>query len=409
MIGRNSLRFPPLIRRAGFLRLALAVFLFNAGYSIYLFLFNFFLESQGQHEARMGSLIAAMVLGGVLGAVPVARVANRFGSVRSLAISLIFCGIFLGLRLLPFPLFVQWFLAAASGFFLSAWTVLIFPLIASTVRLEERAGAFQILYGLATGAGCVGALAGGSLPSLCARFLPLLSLTDRERIGLFLAAALVSVSAFSLPRRQVEEPVTTFTRLRPTRRLVALLAVSALWAFILGAMNPFSGIFFFVQFRMKLPAIGGFFFVVQAVVASGLLIFGSSRLSSLPAGTLFLAAQLLVAGSFLGMAVHLLWLTEAAYLLFMLAQQFSQPALQSLLLHSASATERNSIAGWNTLFTTVFQSISAEVFGVFWAHWGYSTVLPLLALLALLIVLVEAANAQIMNPRARTAGQVQRS
>jgi MFS family permease len=397
MIATKSLRLPPLLRQTAFLRLAFAVFLFNAGYSIYQFLFNFFLASQGQHEARMGSLASAMVLGGVLGAIPLARAANRFGSVPSLAISLLLCGVFLGLRLLPSPLLLQWFLAALSGFFLSAWTVLIFPLIAAIVPLHQRAAAFQILYGLATGAGCVGAAVGGTFPGLCARFLPRLSTTGTQRLGLLLAAALVGLSALSLPRRQSAEPATAFTRLRLTRRLVFLLAVSALWAFLLGAMNPFSGIFFLAQFHMKISAIGGFFFLVQAVAALALLLFGASRFSSLPAWTLFLGAQLLVALSFLGMAARLLWLAEAAYLLFMSAQQFAQPALQSLLLHRASPAERNSIAGWNTLFTTVFQAISAQAFGIFWGRWGYSAVLPFLALLTLLCAGVAAANIQLIH------------
>jgi predicted MFS family arabinose efflux permease len=390
MIGTKFLCAPSLLRQAGFLRLALGIFVFNAGYSVYLFLFNFFLAAQGQNEARMGSLTGAMVLGGVLGALPAPRAANRFGSVRTLAISLLFSGVFLALRLCPVPFLVQWIFAAASGFFLIGWTVLIFPLIAATVPQERRASAFQLLYGLATGAGCIGAIIGGNLPGLCARFLPLLSQPGRERLVLLAAAALVCLSALSLPHAQSAEPVTILTRLRPTRRLAGLLAISAFWAFLLGAMNPFSGIYFLAQFRMGISAIGGFFFLVQAVAALGLFLLGASRLSSLPARKLFLGSQLLVALSFLGLSAHLLWLAEAAYLLFMLAQQCSQPALQSLLLHSASASERNSIAGWNTLFTAIFQSIAAQAFGIIWGHWGYAAILPLLALATLLATAIAA-------------------
>ena len=386
----DASRIPPLFRQVSFLRLALAVFLFNAGYSIYLFLFNFYLAAQGMHEARMGSLTAAMVLGGVLGALPIAHVANRIGSFRVLAISLLFCGVFLGLRPLSGAFLVQWFLAAVSGFFLVGWSVLIFPLIAAAVRCQERAGAFQILFGLATGAGCVGAIVGGHLPGICARFLPRLSPAGSDRLGLFLAAALVALSSLSLPRGKTLEPATTLTRMRLTRRLIFLFAISAWWAFLLGAVNPFSGIYFLAQFRMGISTIGSFFFLVQAGVALALLVVGAGRLSSLPVWVLFLGAQLLVALSLWGMATHLLWLAEAAYLTFMLAQQFSQPALQSLLLHSASSSERNSIEGWNILLTTVSQSISAQIFGLCWGHWGYSAILPFLALATLLVVALEA-------------------
>lgn len=391
MIRTNALRISPLLGQPGFLRLALAVVLFNAGYSIYIFLFNFFLESQQQHESRMGALTGAMVLGGALGALPVGRLANRLGSVRTLAMSLAGAGILLGLRLLPVGFLLQWLLAAASGVFLAGWTVLIFPLIAGLVPQDRRDGAFQIFYGLATGAGCLGAIVGGNFPSLCARFLPMLLLTNRERLGLLAAAALVCLSAFSLPRMQTAEPETALLPLRPSRRLTGLLTLSAWWAFLLGAINPFSGIYFLNQFHMQVSAIGWYFFVVQAVVALGLLAAGASRLSSLPAWKLFLGAQLLVALSILGLGTRLLWFAQAAYLLFMLAQQFSQPAMQSLLLHRASQTARNSIAGWNTLFATLAQSISAPVFGLLWAHWGYSAVLPLLALLTFLTTAAVAA------------------
>lgn len=334
MYGTKTRQISALLRQAGFLRLALAVFLFNAGYSIYTFLFNFFLASEGHHEGRMGSLTAAMVLGGVLAALPVARAANCWGSSRTLALLLALSGVFLALRLVPSPFAVQWILAALSGLFLCGWTVLIFPLIAAVTVDEQRSGAFQILYGLATGASCVGAVVGGNLPALCMRVLPVLSSTGAQRIGLLLGAALVCLSSLSLPRIEAPHRMETVARTRPPRRLVTLLLVSTLWAFLLGALNPFSGIFFQSQFRMALPAIGGFFFLVQAIVAVGLMVAGASRCSRLPGRILFPAAQVVAAASFLGMATRTLWLAEAAYLSFMFAQQLAQPVLQALLLNS---------------------------------------------------------------------------
>jgi predicted MFS family arabinose efflux permease len=372
-------KIPALLRDRGFLRLGLAVLVFNAGYSIYLFLFNFYLASQGQHEARMGGLAGAMVLGGVLGALPAARAANRWGSARTMAAFLLLCGLLLGLRLLPGPLGLEWFLALLSGVFLSGWTVLIFPLIAAVTAEEQRASAFQILYGLATGAGCVGAVVGGNFPALCARLAPGLSVADTQRMGLLLGAGLVCLSTLWLPRTSLTARVETVARMRMSKRLLILLGVSALWALLLGAMNPFSGIFFQSQFRMELPDIGGFFFVVQAVVAVGLMLTGASGMARLPAWVLLVGAQLVVATSFVGMATRTLLLAEAAYLTFMLAQQLSQPALQSLLLGQASATERNQIAGWNAMLAAVAQALAAQGFGLLWGRWGYTAVLPFLA------------------------------
>jgi MFS family permease len=380
MSDAKSAEIPALICTPGFLRLAGAVFLFNAGYSIYNFLFNFFLASEGWREDRMGALTGAAVLGGLLGALPVARAANRWGSSRAMAGFLLACSLLLGLRLLPSPFAVQWALAALSGVFLCGWTVLAFPLIAAVAPEEQRGSAFQLLYGLATGAGCVGAVVGGSLPGWTMRLLHGVNETGAQRLSLTAAAGLICLSTLALPRVGRGERVETAARIRPTKRLAGLLAVSALWALLLGAVNPFSGIYFANQFHMELPAIGGYFFVVQAVVAAGLMLAGASRLSRWPAWMLFVAMQLAVAMAFAGMATHGLWMAEAAYLAFMLAQQVSQPALQSMLLGNASATERNQIAAGNTMLMAVAQAVAAQFFGLLWGHWGYAAVLPLLAL-----------------------------
>jgi|GEM_PF-2190463 len=376
-----------LLSHRAFLRLALAVFLFNAGYSIYLFLFNFFLASEGMREDRMGSLASATVLGGLLGALPVARAANRWGSSRAMAGFLLACAVMLGLRLLPAPFAMQWLLAALSGLFLCGWTVLIFPLIAAVTHQQQQASAFQTLYGLATGAGCVGAVVGGNLPALCMRLVHGLSTGDAHRASLLAAAGLIGLSTLALPRIHQTAQLENAAPLRVSRRLLVLLTVSVLWAFVLGAFNPFSGIYFQSQFRLQLPAIGSYFFVVQAVVAGGLMLTGISRLSRLPAWLLLLIAQLVVAFSFAAMAAPALWMAELAYLAFMLAQQLAQPALQTLLLQGASATARNRISAWNTMLLAVAQAIAAQSFGLLWGQWGYASVLPFLALATTLIAL----------------------
>lgn len=365
----------------GFWRLALSVFLFNAGYSIYIFSFNFYLAAGGLHEARMGALASAMVLGGVLGALPAAQAANRWGSARALAGFLALCALLLALRLLAAPVPVQWCLALLSGLFLSGWTVLIFPLIAAVTPEHNRPAAFQILYGLATGAGCIGALAGGYLPALCMHSLASLNQMRALAFCLLAAAALVLLPTLllaTLPCAAAEAMEST-PYFRPSRRMLVLLAVSLVWAFWLGALNPFSGIFFQARFQMDLPAIGGFFFVVQGVVAAVLMLVGISRMARISSWALLAAAQLLVALSFAGMAMRWVRMAQAAYLLFMLAQQLSQPALQSILLGGASETGRNRIAAWNTMLTAGAQAVAAQVFGLLWNCWGYGRVLPYLA------------------------------
>jgi predicted MFS family arabinose efflux permease len=378
-----------------FLRLAIAVFLFNAGYSLYLFLYNFWLSADGQHEGRMGALASATVLGGILGALPTAKAANRWGGSRTMTWSLLACGVVLGFRLYPAPFFMQWALALISGCFLCGWTVLIFPLIAAVSAEHERASAFQFLFGLATGAGCVGAIVGGYLPGAL-HVLYGLTAVSAQRASLLLGAVVICLSTLAIPAIGEGGPIAHLQKIRTTEWRTGILALSALWALLLGALNPFSGIYFQNQFQMKLPAIGGFFFVVQAATAIGLMVIGSSRLSRVPQWGLFASAQLVVAMTLEAMSTHSLPVAETGYLLFMFSQQIAQPALQSLLLRNTTEIERNKIAAWNAIACATAQAIAAQFAGLLWASWGYSAALPFLALATALTAVVSAIS--LRNP-----------
>ena len=371
-----------------FLRLAIAVFLFNAGYSLYLFLYNFWLSADGQHEGRMGALASATVLGGILGALPTAKAASRWGGSCTMKWFLLACGVVLGLRLCPAPFFLQWALALISGCFLCGWTVLIFPFIAAVSAEQERASAFQILYGLATGAGCMGAIAGGYLPGAM-HVLYGLTAVNAQRASLLLGAGVICLSTLAIPAIGVGGHIARLQKIRMAKRRIGMLALSALWALLLGALNPFSGIYFQSQFQMKLPVIGSFFFVVHAATAIGLMVAGSSRLSRVPQWRLFASAQLIVAMTLAAMSTHSLPVAEAGYLLFMLMQQIAQPALQSLLLQNATEDERNEIAAWNTIACATAQGIAALFAGLLWARWGYSAGLPVLALATTLAAVIS--------------------
>lgn len=382
---------PRRIAARSFVRLAVTVFLFNAGYSIYMFLFNFYLAAQGWHEDRMGALTSATVLGGLAGAIPVARLANHWGAARAMAATLAGSGLLLALRLLVLPFPAQWLLAALSGLLLCGWTVLIFPLIADLTQEADRPRAFQLLYGLATAAGCVGALAGGALPHLLQEQMHLSHPAEAERFALLLACLLIFFSPLALPRSMQGVDEQTAQPLRLSRKLLLLLAASALWAFLLGAINPFAGIYFQSHFHLQLATIGNYFFVVQAVVALVLVLAGLTGMGRQTPLWLWIAAQILVAACCAALALHSLALAQAAYLLFMVAQQLAQPALQQLLLADADATGRNRMAAANALLTALAQAAAAQTFGLVWSQWGYARALPLLALAPLLLAMATAA------------------
>lgn len=355
------------------LRLASAIFLMNAGYSIYLFLFNFYIASQGMAENWMGMLQGAMILGGVFGALPAGLCANRVGLRATLYSALGMAGLLLALRTLPVPAFLQLVLALLSGFFLSFWTVLIFPAIAAVVDTKERSAAFSWLYGLGIASGCFGALIGGWLPTL----LPFSALAAR-RDGLLVGAILIALSAVLLPADQQAGVVAPLEPM--PGNLLPLLLASALFAFLLSTFNPFAGIFFVARFQLSLSTIGNFFSLVQILVALALCLLGSfvTRHFSPVAGLIGL--QCATGLALAALALPALPLVAGSYLVFMIAQQLFQPALQALCMNQPSARLRATVAAWNALGCALAQAISTPLAGTLFHAYGYRPVLPLLGL-----------------------------
>jgi len=379
-----------LVCQPTFVRLAAVVVLFNVGYSTFQFLFNFYLAARGLNEARMGLLTSAMVLGGMAGALPAARLAGRWGTARTLGFALAGTGAVLLMRLMAAPLWVEWLLAFGSGAFLCGWTVLIFPLIAAHVKAEEQTRAFQLLYGLATGSCCAGAMLGGQLPQLFKQCWPALAEANRERVVLLLAAVLVMSAGCFLPQAaEAKMADKNTTRFRPSSRLIALLAVSAAWALLLGAFNPFAGIYFQQQFQMGIATIGNYFFLVQILVALGLLAAGLRVGQRLSPTMQFVLLQALVAGAFLLLGSHRMRTAQLAYLGFMLAQQLAQPILQTLLFAAGPVPHRNQIAGWNGLGTALMQALAAQAMGLLWVRVGCAPLLLALAAAAALLAAIQ--------------------
>jgi MFS family permease len=357
-------------------RLAMAIVLFNTGYSIYLFLFNFYLAAQGRAENWMGVLQGVMILGSVFGTLPAGRCANRYGLRPTLAFSLAISGLLLALRPLAAPPALQLALALASGFFLSAWTVLIFPAIAATIDAEARATVFPWLYGLGIASGCLGALVGGWLPTL----LPIAPLAARQS-GLFVGAILIALTALLLPP---DRQASLLAALAPMQKnLLPLLLASALFAFLLGCFNPFAGIFFATRFQLSLAAIGNFFFVVQILVALALALVGASAAQRFSPSCLLIGLQCAAGLTLAAMALPTLRIAAGSYLLFMIAQQLAQPALQALCMNQPSPQAQATVAARNALGIALAQAAATPLAGQLFRTYGYPHILPLLGLLTI--------------------------
>ena len=322
----------------------------------------------------MGLLQGALVLGSVFGTLPAGLLANRLGLRPALGASLLVSGLLLSLRTCFESMTLQISFAFLAGYFLSAWTVLIFPAMAARVKPIDRSTIFPLLYGLGVASSCVGALLGGWLPVLF-RLHPLAA----RKTGLLLGAALIALTCLFLPADNPATPIARLDRLE--KRFLPLLFSSAFLAFFLACFNPFAGVFFAARFQLSLPSIGNFFFLVQALTALGLL--GNAAMHSFSSRRLLCLLQLLAGILLAAMAIPSLRTARASYLLFMLAQQLTQPALQTLCMNQPAARTRTTVASLNALTCALAQALATPLAGSLFRSYGYGRTLPMLGLLTM--------------------------
>ena len=102
--------------------------LFNCGISVFLFLYNPHLLDPGFGGRSMGILTGAMVLGSMLGTLPMGWMAGRYGLRPVLAGSLVLAGAAYAARVCVFWMPAQLLSSFVSGILLCGWMVCVSPL-----------------------------------------------------------------------------------------------------------------------------------------------------------------------------------------------------------------------------------------------------------------------------------------
>ncbi|HXB70011.1 MAG TPA: MFS transporter [Candidatus Acidoferrales bacterium] len=353
-----------------------AAVVFNFGMVIFALLYNLFLTDLGYKEDFLGVVNGASRVGGVVGTIPAAFLAYRYGLRRCLLAAIVTLGALevgraaVGARL---PLAA---LAFLSGGVFSLWAVILGPIVAGTVDEKRRPAAFSFFFACMFATGMAGNWVGGWLPLWM----------HGKRPVLLLSAAMTAVGVLPALRLKTGALPSLGARIYPRSRFLwRFLIPFAVWHLATGSFNPFNNVYF-ARLGFTVPQIGSIFSGSQLVqVAAVLLAPLVIRRAGLVAGIVWMMAATAFAlgglatptpGAAAGTVAIL------AYFAYMAFQWMSEPGLNSLLMNHVDERERSGASAITFLVAFGAQAVAAFAAGKLLVQFGYGPVLAGAAVLA---------------------------
>ena len=139
-----------------------SAWIFNFALFVFVLLYNLFLADLGFREDVLGLVNGANRLGSLVGTLPAAFVAHRFGLRKTLFVTIGGTAAAELLRAFFAGRAPATILGFASGCIFALWAVIFAPLIVSLVDEKRRPVAFSIFFATMFGVGIAGNWIGGS-------------------------------------------------------------------------------------------------------------------------------------------------------------------------------------------------------------------------------------------------------
>jgi MFS family permease len=347
--------------------------LYDCGLYIFVLLYNLYLLDLGYREDFLGWMTSAMTAGSIVGTLPAAFIARRFGIKRVLIFGSASVACLCVIRALVPGRPALLAAAFAMGLISAIWAVSLVPAVAALTNENNRPLGYSLWTGWGVGLGVVcGALAGW-LPG------PL----GGKRPALLLGALIAFLSPWVLLRLQLGKAEHGERRIFPRGPFVArYLAAYTVFHFAIGMFNPFFSAYFSRQLHMPVGRIG--------------VVFSGAQLATLMA--LLLAPSVMrkfgtvtgIAGMQLGMAGALALLATGPpaiaagflYAAYMSFQVMTEPGVFTMLMGKVDPAERAGASAMNFLAMNAPQAAASGIAGVAVTHLGYQWVLAAAAAIA---------------------------
>jgi MFS family permease len=350
----------------------LAAVVFNFGLFIFALLYNLFLLDLGFREDFLGVVNGAQRAGSVVGTLPAAWIAHRFGLRKTLLVAIAGLSAAEVLRAVVGARFPLAALAFVTGCMFATWAVILAPSIAGVVEEKRRPVAFSVFFAVMFAVGIAGNWLGGRLP---------LWLHGKQPVLLWVAA-LSAVALLPAWFLRIAAPGGGESRVYPRGRfLIHFLVPFALWHLATGAFNPFNNVYF-ARMGFAVERIGSVFSASQVVqVGAVLLAPWVIRRMGLVSGIVWMMAA--TAFCLGGLAVHpSAGGAVAAYMAYMSFQWMSEPGLNTLLMNGVAERERGGASALNFLVAFGAQALAAWGAGALFSGIGYGPVLGVAAAMA---------------------------
>ena len=366
-----------------------AALFWDAGFGLYLFLFNLYLIDFHLNERAIGLINGALSLGVVAGTLPAGVLTRRVGARRLLIISFLGASLLSALRALFVSEIAAVALAFIAGVVMCIWTVCFLPVTASLTSQSNRAAATGLIFSVGVGTGALGAAATGYLSRWAGTFASGLGPADIKRILLLLSSGFVAcgiIPLLRLPEIQADssQPIAFRQHFSLLRQpfLRRFLPIMALWSsLVLGGFTPFAAVYFTQQRHISLSNVG---FVVSA---SQLAQFLGGLLVPLVERGLGLMRSIVISQLATGILLALTTFSSdpGACIVFFLgysaAQWICSPAMYSLLMSNVAESDRAGASSLIMFSNFLLTAAVTSLTGILLPRLGYPVVIFAMATL----------------------------
>lgn len=359
-------------------------FFFDAGFSIYVFLFNLYLLDCGFNERSMGWIGGAYTLGSLAGTLPAGVPARRFG-VRPLLLALFLTAPFLSAaRAMWMWEPAQIGLAFLAGLSMCIWSVCFLPAVARLTSEKNRTTGIGLIFSVGVGSSMLGGIVCGYLREWLAHAGIALGPAEVKRLILifscaFAFAGLIPTLRLRVPEPAAEEDSTEPRSTWPFRNLLPFLKrflpLMAIWTAVLAAFTPYVNVYFERDMHISMTHIGLLFTAVQLLQCS-MGAFAPYLFRKLGLMKGIVATQLAAAlalGSLAGARIPAL--AVALYMTFSAVQWISCLGLYSLLMNETPDAERSSASAMTMFSNALSGSAATALAGLLFTGYGYPRVM----------------------------------